>query len=221
MDKDSCVWAGTNRKGLSVPISREVETELANILGVSVLDGEDMGDHVVIFDMIKPGLTYAERHLNLQTLFKMGDFNILKPILTAVNTTEKRALYKRLKRDNAEGIVFKNINADYKPGRPNSGGDQLKFKFCATATCIVGKVNNTKRSVSIYVLDEDTKIEVGNVTVYPNQEIPKVGDMVEVKYLYYFAGGSLFQPVLLGVRDDLELHDCSLKQLKYKRDDKE
>jgi len=35
--------------------------------------------------------------------------------------------------------------------------------------------------------------------------------------LYYFAGGSLFQPVLLGPREDIDIEDCTLKQLKLKR----
>jgi hypothetical protein len=33
----------------------------------------------------------------------------------------------------AEGVVFKDINAPYSPGGPNSGGPQLKFKQEAAA----------------------------------------------------------------------------------------
>jgi bifunctional non-homologous end joining protein LigD len=62
-------------------------------------------------------------------------------------------------------------------------------------------------------------VEVGNVTVYPNQEIPQAGSIVEVRYLYYFAGGSLFQPVLIGNRgDEMTIEDCTLDQLKLKRE---
>ena len=40
--------------------------------------------------------------------------------------------------------------------------------------------------------------------------------VVEVKYLYAFLGGSLFQPVCLGEREDTELTACVIGQLKYK-----
>jgi len=54
------------------------------------------------------------------------------------------------------------------------------------------------------------------VTIPANQPIPKAGDVLEVRYLYSFPGGSLFQPVCLGQRDDIETSACTLSQLKYK-----
>jgi len=50
---------------------------------------------------------------------------------------------------------------------------------------------------------------VGNVTIPSNHEVPQVGDIVEVRYLYYFRGGSLYQPVYLGKRSDLEKSDVN------------
>ena len=58
---------------------------------------------------------------------------------------------------------------------------------------------------------------VGDTTVYANSDKVKPGDFVEVKYLYYNPGGALFQPVLLGKRDDVGQEDCTLKQLKPKK----
>lgn len=214
----------TNRKGLSIPLDIQTDTEIHSLLGHSdaILDGEDMGDRVVLFDYPVIGVPYEERYNNLFKLFENKTFTKLDLIATAWTTAEKKALYKKLQKANAEGIVFKNIHAGFTPGRPNSGGDQLKFKFCATATVQVVKTNPTKRSVLVAVYDsQGHKIEVGNVTVYPNQEIPKAGSIVEVRYLYYFSGGSLFQPVLLGLRDDMEIEDCTLEQLKIKREEVE
>ena len=211
----------TNRKGLSITVDPKVEAEILKTDMEGVFDGEDMGSHVMLFDALVMGLSYQERYKRLSS-FNLGKSKTLKVVQTAWTTSEKRALYKQLVKDNAEGIVFKNIHAEYKPGRPNSGGDQLKFKFCATATCMVGRVSTTKRSVSLNVFDENLMpVNVGNVTVYPNQAIPQPGDVVEVKYLYYFPGGSLFQPVLLGSREDMEPDDCTLKQLKIKREEVE
>jgi bifunctional non-homologous end joining protein LigD len=57
---------------------------------------------------------------------------------------------------------------------------------------------------------------VGNVPVPPNQRMPKPGALVEVRYLYCFKEGCLFQPVYLGIRDDIDASACTHKQLKYR-----
>ena len=57
-------------------------------------------------------------------------------------------------------------------------------------------------------------VNVGKVTVPPNQPVPQPNDLVEVQYLYYFENGALFQPVLLGIRDDQNYADCTLAQVK-------
>ena len=210
---------GTNRKGLSVPVDSLLEDEVKSMHTNGILDGEDMGDHIVIFDILSLTKPYAARFGELMKIYD-HDFKTIKLIHTAFSTEKKKALYKKLQKDNAEGIVFKNINAPFTPGRPNSGGDQLKFKFCATATCVVSKTNPTKRSVSVAVYDTDgNKVEVGNVTVYPNQQIPQAGTIIEVRYLYAYPDGALFQPVLLGSREDMDIEDCTHSQLKMKRQD--
>lgn len=214
----------TNRKGLIIPIDNAVERDVCFGLNSTtethyVLDGEDMGSHTMIFDYPKIGMSYKDRYSKLESLFKGKTLNTLILASTAWTTKAKKALYLKLKKDNAEGIVFKKVDAGFMPGRPNSGGDQLKLKFVATATVQVVKTNPTKRSVTVAVYDsEGAKIEVGNVTVYPNQTVPTPGAIVEVRYLYYFAGGSLFQPVLLGERDDMTIEDCTLSQLKEKQE---
>ena len=40
-----------------------------------------------------------------------------------------------------------------------------------------------------------------------------------MRYLYAHPGGSLYQPVYLGPRDDVDREDCRLSQLKYKSAD--
>lgn len=207
---------GTNRKGLIVAIPDELQTMLNE--GHYILDGEAIGDKTVIFDYVIPGLGFKERYEKLRTEFSFdGKFTQLAPV--AWTKKEKQDLLARLRNDNAEGIVFKKVDSEYKAGRPNSGGDQLKFKFCATASCIVTKVNKDKRSIMLAVHDGKGRIAIGNATVYPNQAIPSVNSIVEIKYLYYFPGGSLFQPVLLGERDDLDEKDCHISKLKIKREE--
>lgn len=111
---------------------------------------------------------------------------------------------------------FKRLDAPYTAGRPASGGDQLKLKFTATASCIVAGTNGTKRFVKLELIDGDKRVGVGNVTIPPSQPIPSAGEVVEVRYLYCHLGGALFQPVFLGRRDDLAAAECRVGQLKFK-----
>ena len=92
----------------------------------------------------------------------------------------------------------------------------MKFKFYATASVIVTQIN-AKRSVAVAVLDGEQSVEVGNVTIPPNQDVPAVNAVIEVRYLYAYQGGSLYQPTYIGVRDDLRVDDCVIAQLKYKK----
>jgi bifunctional non-homologous end joining protein LigD len=122
---------------------------------------------------------------------------------------------------NGEGIVFKRVDSRVSSGRPNSGGDWLKFKFTESASCCVLEINSGKRSVKIGLLTSDQIIPVGNVTIPPNHLVPAAGDIAEVGYLYAYKGGSLYQPVYLGKRLDLNMSACTLNQLKYKPEDEE
>jgi bifunctional non-homologous end joining protein LigD len=40
--------------------------------------------------------------------------------------------------------------------------------------------------------------------------------VVEIKYLYAYKGGSLYQPIYQGKRDDIEPAYCTTEQLKFK-----
>lgn len=214
---------GANRKGLAVAIPKAVENEMDDLTVNTVLSGEAIGEHVMCWDVISmKNASLKERKTELARLLK-NKANII-PVYTAWSEKDKRELYRKLKLENAEGIVFKNILAHYTPGRPASGGSQVKFKFVATASFIVLTQNKKKRSIAVGLytdknFDKGYLEEVGNVTVYPNQEVPAVGSVVEVKYLYAFKGGSIFQPVLLGVRDDIDEKECLIDQLKYKKEE--
>ena len=207
---------GSNKKGLETAISAHIEQGCHELGDIGILDGEDMGDHIMIFDdLTEPSLPYYSRHKKLQDKLVLKH---LIPVETAWTGDGKAAMYKRLVEERAEGVVFKLIYAPYSAGRPASGGAQFKCKFYESASCIVGSVSDVKSSISVQVIDDfGNTHNVGNVTVYPNQVTPAVGDVVEVKYLYFYPKGSLYQPVLLGVRDDVDQNECLLSKLKIKK----
>jgi bifunctional non-homologous end joining protein LigD len=216
---------GANKKGFLTPIIPKMEAELKQILGAYVIDGEDMGQEIRLFDFISyPNMSYQDRYHMLNDLFGKPGFKHLTVVDTAWYEKGKRQMYNRLKAEKAEGVVFKLKSASYTAGRPNSGGDQLKCKFYETASCIVTSHHAEKRSIGLSVIDNSVPeidgaiVDVGNVTVYPNQIIPDLGEIVEVKYLYYFPNGSLYQPVLLAIRDDVDKNECLLSKLKTKRE---
>jgi bifunctional non-homologous end joining protein LigD len=215
---------GSNRKGLSRPLPMSVALSIQLLDADCLMDGELVGDTLYVFDILELGksdlrkLPYKDRLDNLNMVLYGSETQTLQMVATALTYNQKTEMLAELQARNAEGIVFKRLDAPYTPGRPNSGGTQLKFKFIATASCIVGGVNGGKRSVSLLLLNDKKKyIPCGNVTVTPDKDIPKAGDVVEVRYLYAFPDSHiLFQPVLLGVREDASPEECVLSQLKYK-----
>ena len=220
---EKSIATGLNKKGIVVALTPSTEATCATFPD-SILDGEDMDDKIMVFDNIKyQYLPYLDRYKLLLDIIPQTYRRDLEIVRTAWTTEDKQNMFNRLKRERAEGVVFKNIHAGYSAGRPASGGNQFKCKFYDTASCIVTSVHDVKSSIGLKVYDDSNPLSlvgvpVGNATLYPNSPKVKVGDIVEVKYLYYNEGGSLYQPVLLGVRDDVEYDECTLAKLKRKKD---
>ncbi|HET6250904.1 MAG TPA: WGR domain-containing protein [Tepidisphaeraceae bacterium] len=212
-----------NRNGLTTSLPSPI-LEAVQLLSATncLLDGEAIGDVYFAFDLLHQDVTdmrassYAVRHAMLMNLADGVEADGLRYAPAATGASAKRQMLAKLKKAKKEGVVFKESTAPYTPGRPASGGSQVKLKFYATASCIVAKVNGAKRSVAIELIDVKSRVSVGNVTIPPNQAIPTAGQILEVRYLYAYPGGSLYQPVYLGRRDDIRLGDCAMRQLKFK-----
>jgi len=81
---------------------------------------------------------------------------------------------------------------------------------------VVAKIN-VQRSVEISLLQGRSLVSCGNVAIPANHEIPPVGAIVEVRYLYAYRDSlALHQPVYLGPRDDVDPGECLASQLKFK-----
>ena len=211
-----------NRKGQRIALSRAVESALGELPGAFVLDGELVGETYHVFDLLENAdgdwrdMPYAARLVALQRLVggQGGQGGNVLAAPTALGEANKRALYRHLKQADKEGAVFKDLEAPWTAGRPSSGGSQLKCKFWASCSCVVTGVN-AQRSVEVSLSGRP----VGNVTIPPNFNLPSVGRVVEIRYLYVAGeNGSLYQPVYLGERDEIDADDCTLERqhLKYK-----
>ena len=210
---------GLNKKGQEVPLPNTI---INSIDMQCTIDGEIIGDTLYAFDILSimgenlEGDTCVERISTLNTIH-FGEGVIV--VETAYNTEEKQKMFDKLKRENREGIVFKKKDAPYTVGRPNSGGNQLKYKFYKTATFIVANHTPGKRSVGLELIDNGQRKFMGKVTIPPNKEIPNVGDLVEVRYLYAYKDGAVYQPTYIWKREDSDLTDATIDQIIYKPED--
>jgi len=209
---------GINKYGQYTGLVSEIKNGIDNSVQMLV-DGEDMNTHITAFDL----MAYDGedmRQLGFMVRYKkLCQIAIHSPALrvshVAVTTNEKLALINRIREANGEGIVFKRANAKYIDGKPDKGGDQLKFKLYDEASVLVTKIN-IKRSVGISVFDGNKQlVSIGNVAIPQNSEIPELGDVL-VKYLYAYPQGSLYQPIYYRPRKDQRQEECRQSQLKYK-----
>ena len=214
---------GINRKGLAVGLPDSIIAAAKALGRPCLLDGECVGDTLHVFDLLELDgadqrpLPYSQRLKQLAALLATNRGKGICLVETAMAPANKRILFEKLKKEQREGVVFKHSAAPYTPGRPASGGSQLKHKFYATASLIIAKVND-KRSVALELYaNKKERVEAGNVTIPPSLPVPKEGAVVEVRYLHaYKESGRLYQPIFLGVRDDIEAIACTTAQLKYR-----
>ena len=220
---------GSNRKGLIVPLSAAIEASVKELVGdrQAVLDGEAIGDIYHVFDLLEidgedlRSRWTEERWIRLLALFGSREGGLIRLVAVSRKPWCKQQTFADLKAAGAEGVVFKKYDAPYVPGRPNAGGDHLKFKFKASATGRVMGQNSGKRSVMISMLQDSAigippLVGVGSVTVPANYDIPAPGSCVEIEYLYAYPGGALFQPVYKGPRSDKDQPDF-YSSLKFKQ----
>lgn len=207
---------GVNKKGQT----RAIPTHAAEALRTDVdytVDGEIMESDYRLYDIMDldgrdiRGLAFAERkqHLKAAVSVVSKDRSVVYAVETATTPEAKMALIERVRAANREGVVIKDTLASYEAGRNRNG---LKFKFWHTLSAIVLGQSKDRRSVRLGLLDGDTLVDVGAVTVPSNQEIPQEGTIVEVRYQEANPSGSLIVPSLLGPRSDVDRSECVLEQ---------
>ena len=223
LKKDRDQITGINRLGFPVAVPEPIARDVANYPRDFLLDGEAFGDTFHAFDLLTIGpedmrpLGFSVRYLRMRDMLEAFDHPHIH-LVEVVFPCETAGRLQQFKQEGKEGVVFKHKDAPYTPGRPSSGGSQLKFKFHETASFIVTKVNE-KRSVSLILFEGEKVRPAGNVTIPLNHDIPAPGTVVECRYLYAFKeSGSIYQPVYLGLRPDIRAAECTTCQLKYKAD---
>jgi len=219
--KDGDQITGINRLGFPTAVPDAIVRNAAKYPRNFLLDGEAVGDTFHAFDLLTIGpedmrhLAFSVRYLRMRDMLNAYDHPNIREVRVFF-PPQSAGWFQQFKNEGKEGVVFKHKDAPYTPGRPNSGGSQLKYKFYETASFIVTKVND-QRSVSLILFESEKIRPAGNVTIPPNQAVPAPGTVVECRYLYAFKeSGSIYQPVYLGARTDIRAEECITAQLKYK-----
>jgi bifunctional non-homologous end joining protein LigD len=218
----------TNRAGQATTMGGDVITGLEHLPHGTIVDGEVVAGTYYLFDVLAIGkedvskLGYCDRWERLDGDIEPGLTGSIQ-VLPYASGKDKRKLLESLRESKAEGIVFKNKSAPYTPGRPASGGMQLKHKFVKSADVIV--IENAGNAYRMVVHDARGKqVDVGRVFAgTTNASRKELDDLLasgthpvcEVKYLYATDDDQLYQPVFVRIRDDKEDDGCLLSQLTH------
>lgn len=216
----------TNREGQVSKMDTRPLAGLEYLPTGTIVDGELLDDGYWLFDILSFAGTDVRNH-GYVTRWKLIDEE-LEPALSgdvrivpiASGAKAKRALYNRLYKAGAEGIVFKDAHAPYTAGRPSSGGTQRKHKFIKSADVVI--TENAGNAYRMAVFDGKKLVECGKVfagtTNLSRAELDlALGNgkrpICEVRYLYATDDHVLFQPVFVRIRDDKTVAQCVRSQL--------
>jgi ATP-dependent DNA ligase len=181
-----------------------------------VLDGELVGDTYWVFDILRFGGTdlvhhsLHDRRVFLEQLFTTKNLPF-KLVPQAKTKTQKALLASTALAKHYEGIMVKDVHLKYFGGRSKAF---LKAKFVTTADVIVTEVRDDgKESCALGAYNDKGEIVVGRTSLIGKCDV-KVGDVVEVRYLYLGANSRLYQPTLLKKRTDKKPQECTFDQFK-------
>lgn len=212
-----------NRRGELTTRDPRITAAFGGLSGEWIFDGEWMLDGTFwLFDLpyalgrIVPATLYEQRRTSLEAVYNtaFADTPEVRLLDIAKLAAEKRQLLQWCRDNNAEGVVLKKTNAPYRPGKRMD--EMLKCKFFDTCDVIILEVGRQgKDSCGIALLDDHGKVvDVGAIKMTGhNLAKAKLGDVVEVKYLYLTNDRRLYGPAtFLKFRDDKSPDECTLDQ---------
>jgi bifunctional non-homologous end joining protein LigD len=189
--------------------------------GEWVLDGEIMPDGKLwLFDLpnangvVTEDMPFRDRREALEKLEELvgwDDTSAVHVVSHAATSSAKKLLVELVIEHGAEGVMIKHLDRAYTSGRVKHS---LKYKLTATADVIITARNvdgHTNAELGLFD-DEDRLVRVGRVSMIGRPDVP-VGTVLEVKFLYVGAGGRLYQPRVVGVRNDKQPAECRIHQI--------
>jgi bifunctional non-homologous end joining protein LigD len=197
------------------------------LFGEIVLDGEIMvgtGEYhvwdILYFRdgeivLIEPSNSDLEsRRRVLESLLeRLPSDGPVKLVRQARGAREKLNLWNAVKVGGGEGIMAKRLDSNYDVGKRVK--HSVKLKFVKTADVVVLQVNRPDRRHGNFVLgayDETGKlVHVGACSAIGKDQNTKIGDVIEVAYLYW-TGECMYQPRMIKIRTDKLPEACLITQ---------
>lgn len=198
----------------------------------TMVDGEKLHEGGLVgFDMLYDagedlrGKPYRERLLRLTEFALDVDSALFRVVETALTTEDKRALVDRLRAENKEGVIFKDLRSKYTPGRTAWGWSMRRLKFLKSMTAVImrrpadykGK-DADKASFELFLTDGAKWVNIGTVSAQQFLDSLKPGEsrVAEITYLYSTPSNKVVQPRLKRPtpwREDKNPEDCTIDQL--------
>ena len=211
---------GINRRGFEVAIPEPIRRAVATIPHDVLIDGEAVGETLHAFDLLEVKghdlrqRRYLDRHSGLLMVIPRNE-PALRWVGTAVDPNDKLGIFEQLRQLGCKGVVFKDVNAPFSPGRPALGRAQLEYDFVISASFVAAD-QIARRGVALGIYDDEILVPAGNVAIPPGHPIPRMGEVVGVRYAYAsLESGCIHQPVYVGKRPDIPAGECGIHQLKY------
>ncbi|MEO8705426.1 MAG: WGR domain-containing protein [Kofleriaceae bacterium] len=214
----------TNREGQkTTKVDMGIFEGLAYLPHGTVVDGELLSDGYWLFDVLQLGdedvrdRGYLERWQLLENELEPAFTGDIFVVPIASGKAAKQKLADKLRKAGAEGLVFKQRDAPYTPGR---GTTQRKLKFIKSADVII--LENAGNAYRMAVYDGKKLFDCGKVFSGTTNASRKLLDaalgrgeqpICEVQYLYASDDHQLFQPVFVRTRDDKPAKQCIRSQL--------
>lgn len=204
-----------NREGGPKKCPNNISNFFSTLTSTWVFDGELVGSKYYIFDILE----IPTGNIQNWTLKRRNDLleklssKFVSPVyVVPLILNKKEEALKKLKKNNAEGVIFKNLESPYLNRKTYNF---LKYKFVNDVDCVVLDVGlDDKSNLSLGMWDGNKYVEVGRVSSLTGDG-PKIKkhDVVKVTILYSTKDNRLYQPVKPMLRDDKTARDCSISQL--------
>jgi bifunctional non-homologous end joining protein LigD len=185
-----------------------------------VIDVEFEKGIVVVLDALIIGddnltqIAYSERKKVVHKHF--DNRSILIKVCKTVTGSRAKAQFLIDKMDEAaEGVVFKKLDAIWIPGK---NGQHKKLKFWKSLDCVV-MAPSPKQHNSVEVglfLPNGQLHRICGVSLN-GKPAAKVGQVIEIDYLYGTRRLEVVQPNLVRIRDDKKPHQCTIDQIQINK----
>ena len=208
---------GFNRSGEGRPIEKKIMQEVRKAPGGFGFDGEVVDDTFFVFDLIEMGghsilnFPFEKRYALLYKLLTQNDYGMVL-VGQAFSEKNKKESFERLRGQNYEGVIFKDLLAPYKQGRAKTS---LKWKFVKQVDChVTGEHVDGKSNFVLTVYRNGEAQEVGKVSALTGDGPKvKIGDVVTVDCLYSTPSGKIVQPTKPRIRTDKQPEECTYSQI--------